>query len=155
LSAALINEIAVALNGMKETSIVDQSIVNNLNGLANMFIESQEKWLTSRNTRVNIYFYYAARIAGLVVSRMKARFLSDGARGDPKIAEESLQVLGLIGAIHDLTKQDKPDESAAKLVMERVRELRAVATNTKLMQAQEKELEDVDKLVAYLSKLRR
>jgi hypothetical protein len=140
---------------MKETAKVDQSIVNNLDALFNMFVESQEKWLTSRNTRVNIYFYYAARNAGLVVSRMKERFLSNETDENSKIVEESLQVISLIGEILNLTQNEKPDEGAPKLVMERVKELRTLAINTKLMQAQEKELEDVDKLLNYLSRLRK
>jgi len=120
-----------------------------------MFGESQEKWLTSRNTRVNIYFYYAAKNAGLVVSRMKERFLSRETPENPKIVEESLHVMGLLGEILNLTQNEKPDEAATNLVMERVKELRTFAINTKLMQAQEKELEDVDKLLNYLSRLRK
>lgn len=140
---------------MKETAKVDQSIVNNFDILFNMFGESQEKWLTSRDTRVNIYFYYAAKNAGLVVSRMKERFLSNETPENPKIVEESLQVMGLLGEILNLTQDEKPDEAATKVVMERVKELRTFAINTKLMQAQEKELEDVDKLLNYLSRLRK
>ncbi len=155
MSKALINEITVALNNMKETAKVDQSIVNNFDILFNMFGESQEKWLTSRDTRVNIYFYYAAKNAGLVVSRMKERFLSNETPENPKIVEESLQVMGLLGEILNLTQDEKPDEAATKVVMERVKELRTFAINTKLMQAQEKELEDVDKLLNYLSRLRK
>ena len=156
MSTALIDEITVVLNSMKETGKVDPSIVNNLDGLANMFKESQEKWLTSRNTKVSIYFYYAARNAGLVVSRMKERFLSTNAvDANPKIAEESLQVIGLIRELLDLTQKEKPDEGITKLIIERVRQLRAVAADTKLVQAQEKELEDVDKLLNYMSKLKR
>lgn len=155
MSASLINEITVALNSMRETSKVDQSIVNNLDGLANVFKESQEKWLTSKNTKVSIYFYYAARNAALVVSRMKERFISSATNEDPQMAEESLQVIGLIRELLDLTQNEKPDEDVIKLSIEKVRQLRTVAANTKLVQAQEKELEDIDKLLNYLSKLRR
>jgi hypothetical protein len=140
---------------MRETSKVDQSIVNNLDGLANVFKESQEKWLTSKNTKVSIYFYYAARNAALVVSRMKERFISSATNEDPQMAEESLQVIGLIRELLDLTQNEKPDEDVIKLSIEKVRQLRTVAANTKLVQAQEKELEDIDKLLNYLSKLRR
>ncbi len=156
MSIALIDEISVALNGMKETGKVDPSIANNLETLANAFKESQEKWLTSRNARVGIFLYYAARNAALVVSRMKERFLSSNAVDvDPKIAEESLQVIGLIRELLDFTRKEKPDEGITKLVIERVRQLRAVATNAKLVQVQEKELEDVDKLFNYLYKLKK
>jgi len=155
LSAALINEITVALNSMRETSKVDQSIVNNLDGLANVFKESQEKWLTSKNTKVSIYFYYAARNAALVVSRMKERFLSSTTNENSQMAEESLQVIGLIRELLDLTQNEKPDEDVIKLSIEKVRQLRTVAADTRLIQAQEKELEDIDKLLNYLSKLRR
>jgi hypothetical protein len=140
---------------MRETSKVDQSIVNKLDGLANVFKESQEKWLTSKNTKVSIYFYYAARNAALVVSRMKERFISSATNEDPQMAEESLQVIGLIRELLDLTQNEKPDEDVIKLSIEKVRQLRTVAANTKLVQAQEKELEDIDKLLNYLSKLRR
>ncbi|MFQ5940905.1 MAG: hypothetical protein ACE5KA_04315 [Nitrososphaerales archaeon] len=141
---------------MKETAKVDQSIVDKLEGLANVFTEYQEKWLTSRNTKVAIYFYYAARNAALVVSRIRERFLSSkGTNENPKIAEESLQVVGLIGELLDLTQNEKPDEGTTKLIIERVGELRKVATKTKLVETQEKELEDIDKLLTYLSKLRR
>jgi selenocysteine-specific translation elongation factor len=71
------------------------------------------------------------------------------------MAEESLQVIGLIRELLDLTQNDKPDEDVIKLSIEKVRQLRTVAANTKLVQAQEKELEDIDKLLNYLSKLRR
>lgn len=155
MSAALINEITVALNSMRETSKVDQSIVNNLDGLANVFKESQEKWLTSKNTKVSIYFYYAARNAALVVSRMKERFLSSATNENSQIAEESLHVIGLIRELLDLTQNEKPDEDIIKLSIEKVRQLRTVAADTRLIQAQEKELEDIDKLLNYLSKLRR
>ena len=155
MSAALINEITVALNSMRETSKVDQSIVNNLDGLANVFKESQEKWLTSKNTKVSIYFYYAARNAALVVSRMKERFLSSTTNENSQMAEESLQVIGLIRELLDLTQNEKPDEDVIKLSIEKVRQLRTVAADTRLIQAQEKELEDIDKLLNYLSKLRR
>ena len=156
MSAALIEEITVALNSMKQTGKADPSMVNSLDRLANAFKESQEKWLTSRNTKVSIYFYYAARNAGLVVSRMKERFLSSNAVDEnPKIAEESLQVVGLVRELSDLTQNEKPDESITKLIIERVKQLRAAAIDAKLIQTQEKELEDVDKLLTYLSKLRR
>jgi len=140
---------------MRETSKVDQSIVNNLDGLANVFKESQEKWLTSKNTKVSIYFYYAARNAALVVSRMKERFLSSTTNENSQMAEESLQVIGLIRELLDLTQNEKPDEDVIKLSIEKVRQLRTVAADTRLIQAQEKELEDIDKLLNYLSKLRR
>ncbi len=156
MSTALIDEITVALNSMKETGKADPSIANNLDTLANAFKESQEKWLTSRNAKVGMFLYYAARNAALVVSRMKERFLSpDAVNGNPKIAEESLQVVGLIRELLNFTQKEKPDEGITKLIIERVRQLRAVASNAKLVQAQEKELEDVDKLFNYLSKLKK
>lgn len=156
MSTTLIAQVIVALNSMKETGKVDQSITNNLGVLADMFKESQEKWLTSRNTRVNIFFYYAARNVALVLSRMKERFLSlDLVDGNSKIAEESLQLVGLIRELDNYVRNDKPDDSITKLTMEKVKQLRTLATNTKLVQAQEKELEDVDKLLNYISKLRK
>lgn len=156
MSSALIDEITVALNSIKETSNVDQSLVNNLDGLANVFKESQEKWLTSRNTKVSIFFYYAARNAALVVSRMKERFLSShDPDKNPQIAEESLQIVGLIRELLDLTQNEKPDEGTTKLIIERVKQLRTAAGNAKLLQPQEKELEDIDKLLNYLSRLRK
>lgn len=156
MSTTLIDEITVVLNNMKETGKVDLSLAKNLDTLATVFKESQEKWLMSRNTRVNIYFYYAARNAALVVSRMKERFLSLN-EGDvnAKIADESLQVVGLIRELLDFVRQEKPDEGVTKVIIERVKQLRALATNAKLVQTQEKELEDVDKLLGYMSKLKR
>ena len=156
MSTTLIDEITVVLNNMKETGKVDLSLAKNLDALATVFKESQEKWLTSRNARVGIFLYYAARNCALVVSRMKERFLSlNEGDGNVKIADESLQVVGLIRDLLDLTRKEKPDEGITKLVIERVRQLRAAATNIKLVQAQEKELEDVDKLFNYLSKLKK
>ena len=76
MSAVLIDEITRALSTTKETGKVDLSMVKNFDGLANLFKEYKEKWLTARDTRVSFYFYYAARNAELVVSRMKERFLS-------------------------------------------------------------------------------
>lgn len=156
MSTTLIDEITVVLNNMKETGKVDLSLAKNLDALATVFKESQEKWLMSRNTKVNIYFYYAARNAALVVSRMKERFLSLN-EGDvnAKIADESLQVVGLIRELLDFVRQEKPDEGVTKVIIERVKQLRALATNAKLVQTQEKELEDVDKLLGYMSKLKR
>lgn len=156
MSTTLIDEITVVLNNMKETGKVDLSLAKNLDTLATVFKESQEKWLMSRNTKVNIYFYYAARNAALVVSRMKERFLSLN-EGDvnAKIADESLQVVGLIRELLDFVRQEKPDEGVTKVIIERVKQLRALATNAKLVQTQEKELEDVDKLLGYMSKLKR
>lgn len=150
MSTVLIDEITRALHTMKETGKVDLSIVNNLDVLANLFKESKEKWLTSRDTRVSFYFYYAARNAELVVSRMKERFLSSKQVNDnPKIAEDSLQIVGLLAELLDLTRKEKPDEAVTKLTIEKVRQLRAVAADTKLVQSDEKELEDVDKLFQY------
>jgi hypothetical protein len=141
---------------MKETGKVDQSITTNLDTLAKVFKEAQEKWLTSRNARLGIFFYYAARNAALVVSRMKERFLSTNqVDGNAKIADESLQVVGLIRELFDLTRNEKADDTTTKLIIERVKTLRKVATDIKLVQVQEKELEDVDKLFNYLSKLRK
>jgi uncharacterized protein (UPF0305 family) len=54
-----------------------------------------------------------------------------------------------------MTGNEKPDDAMTKLVIERVKQLRTVGTNMKLIQTQEKELEDVDKLFNYLSKLRK
>ena len=155
MSTAL-DEVTSALNSMKVTGKVDQSITTNLDTLAGVFRESQEKWLTSRNARVSIFFYYAARNAALVVSRMKERFLSaHEADGDSKNAEELLQVVGLIRELLDMTGYEKPDDTTTRLIIERVKQLRTVAKDVKLLQTQEKELEDVDKLFNYLSKLRR
>ena len=152
----LIDEITQLLNRMKETGKVDLSIVNNLDGLAGLFKESKEKWLVSSNTKINLYFYYGARIAELVVSRMKERFLSSNqVDANSKIVEDSLQVTGLLGDLLGLTQKKLPDEDSTKLVIERTRQLRSVATDTKLLQSQEKELEDVDKLLSYMSKLRK
>ncbi len=156
MSIALVDEITVALNNMKETGKADPSIANNLGTLADAFKESQEKWLTARNARAGIFLYYAARNAALVVSRMKERFLSpDVVNGNMKLAEESLKVVGLIRELLNFTQKEKPDEGNAKLIIERVRQLRAVATDIRLVQAQEKELEDVDKLFNYLYKLKK
>lgn len=156
MSTALIDQVTAALNNMKETGKVDQSITINLTSLANVFRELQEKWLTSRNTKVNIFFYYAARNAALVVSRMKERILlANEVDGNTKIAEEMLEVMGLIRELLELTGNEKPDDAMTKLIIERVKQLRTVGTNMKLIQTQEKELEDVDKLFNYLSKLRR
>lgn len=156
MSTTLIDEITVVLNNMKETGKVDLSLAKNLDALATVFKESQEKWLMSRNTKVNIYFYYAARNAALVVSRMKERFLSlNEGDGNAKIADESLQVVGLIRELFDFVRQEKPDEGVTKVIIERVKQLRALATDAKLVQTQEKELEDVDKLLGYMSKLKR
>ena len=155
MSTAL-DEVISALNNMKETGKVDQSITTNLDILAKVFKEAQEKWLTSRNARLGIFFYYAARNAALVVSRMKERFLSTNqVDGNAKIADESLQVVGLVRELFDLTRNEKADDATTKLIIERVKTLRKVATDTKLVQVQEKELEDVDKLFNYLSKLRK
>jgi len=152
----LIDEIIESLNRMKETGKADLSIVNNLDGLANVFKESKEKWLISPNTKVNLYFYYAARIAELVVYRMKERFLSSNQVDEiAEIVEASLQVVGLLGDLFNLTQKKLPDEDSTKMVIERTRQLRTVATDTKLLQSQEKELEDVDKLLRYISKLRK
>jgi len=156
MSTALIDQLTAALSNMKETGKIDQSITINLASIANIFRELQEKWLISRNTRVNIFFYYAARNAALVVSRMKERIVSaKEVDGNTKIAEELLQVLGLIRELLEMTGNEKPDDAVTKLIIERVKQLRTVAINMKLMLAQEKELEDVDKLFNYLSKLRR
>ena len=156
MSTALIDEITAALHNMKETGKADQSITNRLEALANMFKESQERWLTSRNTRVSIYFYYAARNAALVVSRMKERFLSlNEVDGNTSVAEQSLPIIVSVKDLLELTRNEKPDEATAKLIIERVKELRRLATDTRLVQAQEKELEDIDKLLNYLSKLRK
>lgn len=150
------DEVTAALNKMKETGNVDQSITTNLTSLSNVFRELQEKWLTSRNTKVNIFFYYAARNAALVVSRMKERIVSATEDNEnKKTAEELLQVLGLIRELLEMTRNEKPDDAMTKLVIERVKQLRTVGTNMKLIQTQEKELEDVDKLFNYLSKLRK
>ncbi|MFY3739702.1 MAG: hypothetical protein HMLIMOIP_000121 [Candidatus Nitrosomirales archaeon] len=155
MSTAL-DEVISALNNMKETGKVDQSITTNLDTLAKVFKEAQEKWLTSRNARLGIFFYYAARNAALVVSRMKERFLSaNQVDGNAKIADESLQVVGLVRELFDLTRNEKADDATTKLIIERVKTLRKVATDIKLVQVQEKELEDVDKLFNYLSKLRK
>jgi len=155
LSAA-IDQVTSALNNMKETGNVDQSITTNLDTLAQVFKEAQQNWLTSRNSKVSIFFYYAARNAALIVSRMKERLLSaNQVDGNAKIADESLQVVGLIRELFDLTRNEKPDDATTKLIIERVKTLRKVATDIKLLQVQEKELEDVDKLFNYLSKLRR
>ena len=155
MSTAL-DEVISALNNMKETGKVDQSITTNLDILAKVFKEAQEKWLTSRNARLGIFFYYAARNAALVVSRMKERFLSTNqVDGNAKIADESLQVVGLVRELFDLTRNEKADDATTKLIIERVKTLRKVATDIKLVQVQEKELEDVDKLFNYLSKLRK
>ncbi|MGH9921336.1 MAG: hypothetical protein ACRD38_01140 [Nitrososphaerales archaeon] len=156
MSTALMDEVTAALNKMKETGNVDQSIATNLVSLSNVFRELQEKWLTSRNTKVNIFFYYAARNAALVVSRMKERIVSATEdSGNKKTAEELLQVVGLIRELLEMTGNEKPDDAMTKSVIERVKQLRTVGTNMKLIQIQEKELEDVDKLFNYLSKLRR
>lgn len=156
MSTALIDQVTASLNNMKETGKVDQSITINLTSLVNVFKELQEKWLISRNTRVNIFFYYAARNAALVVSRMKERIISaNEVDGNTKIAEELLRVMDLIQELLEMTGNEKPDDAMTKLIIERVRQLRTVAINMKLMQAQEKELEDIDKLFNYLSKLRR
>lgn len=156
MSTALINEITIALTNMKETTKADQSIANNLDELANIFKEYEEKWLMSRNTRINIYFYYAARNAALVVSRMKERLISSTeTHTNPATIEELLQVVGLLKELLDMVKNEKPDEEVAKLAIEKVRQLRTIATNAKLVEAKEKELEDVDKLLTYLSKLRK
>jgi hypothetical protein len=156
MSTALMDEVTAALNKMKETGNVDQSITTNLTSLSNVFRELQEKWLTSRNTKVNIFFYYAARNAALVVSRMKERIVSATEDNEnKKTAEELLQVLGLIRELLEMTRNEKPDDAMTKLVIERVKQLRTVGTNMKLIQTQEKELEDVDKLFNYLSKLRK
>ncbi len=156
MSTALIDQLTAALNSMKETGKVDQSITTNLTSLVNIFRELQEKWLISRNTRVNIFFYYAARNAVLVVSRMKERIGSaNEVDGNTKIAEELLQVLGLVRELLEMTGNEKPDDAMTKLIIERVKQLRTVAISMKLMQPQEKELEDIDKLFNYLSKLRR
>lgn len=155
MSTTLIDEITVVLNNMKETGRADLTIIKNFDTLVTIFKESQEKWLLSRNTRVNIYFYYAARNAALVVSRMKERFLSLTGDGNEKIAEESLQLFGLIRELLDFVRQEKPVEGITKAIIEKVKQLRALATDAKLMQAQEKELEDVDKLLGYMSKLKK
>ena len=155
MSAAL-DQVTSALNNMKETGNVDQSISTNLDALAKVFKEAQQNWLTSRNSRVSIFFYYAARNAALVVSRMKERLISaNQVDGNAKIADESLQVIGLIRELFDLTRNEKPDDATTKLIIERVKTLRKVATDIKLLQVQEKELEDVEKLFNYLSKLRK
>ncbi|MGH9934418.1 MAG: hypothetical protein ACRD3Z_04795, partial [Nitrososphaerales archaeon] len=99
---------------------------------------------------------YAARNAALVVSRMKERIVSATEdSGNKKTAEELLQVVGLIRELLEMTGNEKPDDAMTKSVIERVKQLRTVGTNMKLIQIQEKELEDVDKLFNYLSKLRR
>jgi len=152
----LIDEITTSLNNMKQSGKVDLSIVNNLEVLSNLFKESKERWLMSSNTKINLYFYYAARVAELVVSRVKERFLSSNqVDANLRIIEDSLQVTGLLRDLHDLTQKKLPDEDSTKLVVERTRQLRVVATNVNILQMQEKELEDVDKLLRYISKLRK
>ena len=152
----LIDEITQLLNRMKETGQVDLSITKNLDGLASLFKESKEKWLISPNTKINLYFYYGARVAELVVSRMKERFLSSNeVSANSKIVEDSLQMTGLLGDLLGLTQKKLPDDDSVKLVIERTKQLRAIATDKKLLQPQEKELEDVDKLLSYISKLRK
>ncbi|MGH9878155.1 MAG: hypothetical protein ACRD5H_10990, partial [Nitrososphaerales archaeon] len=122
MSTALMDEVTAALNKMKETGNVDQSIATNLASLSNVFRELQEKWLTSRNTKVNIFFYYAARNAALVVSRMKERIVSATEdSGNKKTAEELLQVVGLIREVLEMTGNEKPDDAMTKLVIERVK----------------------------------
>jgi len=141
---------------MKETGKVDPSIVTNLDTLANLFREYKEKWLMSPNTKVNLYFYYGARIAELVVSRMKERFLSSQQADEgSKAAEDSLQVAGFLRDLLDLTQKKLPDDDSTKSVIERTKQLRTVATDIKFLQPQEKELQDVDKLLGYISRLRR
>ncbi len=154
MSAALINEITIALNRMKETAKADQPLTNSLDGLANLCKEYQEKWLMSRNTRINIYLYYAARNSALVVSRMKESLLSNEAQ-DSKIIEWLLQAVGLIKELLDMVQNEKLDEAVAKSAIDKVKQLRTIAASARLVQAQEKELEDVDKLLTYLSKLRK
>lgn len=142
----LMDEITDALNGMEETGKVDLSIVKNLDKVTDLFKASEEKWLTTPNTKQSFYFYYAARNAELVLSKMKERFMSSKQVNDnPKVAEDSLQIVGLLGDLLDLTRIEKPDDRITKLAIERVRQLRAVAADTKLLQSEDKELEGIDK----------
>ncbi|MFQ5970171.1 MAG: hypothetical protein ACE5J2_06750 [Nitrososphaerales archaeon] len=150
MSTVLIDEITRALNRMKATGEFDQSIVNVLDRLANLFRESKEKWLTAPGTKASFYFFYGARNAELVIYRMKERFLSSKQVNDNlKIVDDSLQIIGLLAELLDLTRKEKPDGAVTKLTIEKVKELREVAANTKLLLAEEKELEDVDKLFQY------
>lgn len=152
----LIDEITNELNKIKESGKVDQAIVSNLDALANSFREYKEKWLMSPNTKVNLYFYYGARIAELVASRMKERFLSSQQADEgSKTAEDSLKVTTLLGDLIGLAQKKLPDDDSVKLVIERTKQLRVVATDVKFLQPKEKELEDVDKLLSYISRLRK
>jgi hypothetical protein len=150
----LIDEVRDSLEMIKTTGKVDQSLLGKLDELSNLFKGHKEMWLMSPNTRINLYFYYAARIAELVAVRIKERLFVQVYENNKNL-EISQNLIALLGDVLDLTQKKLPDEASVKSVMERSRELRAIATTAKLLEPNEKELLDVDKLLSYLSKLRK
>jgi hypothetical protein len=148
-----VEDITAALKKMKESDAIDLSIINMLDALGSIFKDYVERWLTSRNTKVNLYFYYAARNAQLIISRLKERFTS--ADSGKEVVDITLQMIGLLGDVLDLVRNERPDEAATKSVIERARTLRSTATELQILNSPEKELEDVDKLMNYMSKLRK
>lgn len=154
--STLIEEVTMALNNTKERGVADQSLLNSLEALSSTYRGYVEKWLISRNTKVNIYFYYAARNAQIVVQRTKERFASANDSDEiRRTVDLALQTIVILGQVLELVMVEKPDEAATKSVIEQAKRLRAVATETHILQSPERALEDVDKLLNYMLKLRK
>ena len=145
MTSAQISRIVNSLNEMEEKGVVDKSIVKDLDALASEFQAAEKKWLTSTNTRLSFYFYYAARNALFVIAKMKERFQNAQPKNDnPVVAEKSLELVGVLGEILSLTQEGKSEEHVAYVVSNRARQLRDIASTAGLLQTEEKELEGID-----------
>src|SRR5487761_326793 len=144
MTSTQISKIVDALNKMEERKEVDISIVKDLEELTASFEKSEQRWLESLDTKLSFYFYYAARNAILIISRMMERFLKAKEKQDnPVVAEDSLEIVGILGEILDLTQEGKADQYVAEFVINRTRQLREIAASTGLLQSEEKELEGI------------
>lgn len=146
MSSAVIESITNSLNKMEEEGKVDLSIVNTLDELNTYFRQIQDKWLRSKEREHSFYFYYATRNAQLVIEKMKDRFLTSQTNKDnPQIAEDSLVLVPILGDLLQLTDRDTANAQLANRTIERVRQLRAIAYDVRLLPSPNKELEQSDK----------
>lgn len=137
-------EIKDSLDKMEKIGI-DMTILQSLDKLRQLLKERKARWLDVQNSD-GFYFYQAIRNLELILGKMEHRFKNSQKSNDnPKIAEDSLELLPSIENILNITSVFDINDQTINRVLKDTQHLRNVASNTNLIESLETSRESIDK----------
>ena len=139
------DEIEASLNNMEKSGKVDVGVLKSVGKLRKSLAVLKSKWLDESDTDA-FYFYHAIYSTEMILDRMDERFKNAVQAGDnPKIAEDSLAVMGPMRDLLDAVDADHISERTIDTVLESTYSLLTVAYNVDLRENIEKNWALIDK----------